>query len=69
MIRRVIGVGLKHYMSDDSDDYYVEMLDFFGNVDEARAFAQEVREEYPDSDVFFGLFVYECYDDLVEVEE
>lgn len=69
MIRRVIGVGIKIYNSDDPDDYGVEMLGYFVNVDEARSFARDVREEYPDCDVFFGSFIRESNDDLTEVDD
>lgn len=64
MIRRVIGVGLKIYMSDDPEDYYVDYLNYFVNVDQARAYVQELREEFPAGEVFCGSFIRDCCDDL-----
>ena len=55
-------------MSDNPDDYYVDLLDYFVNVQSARAYMHELREEFPDGDIFCGSFVTECTDDLTELK-
>lgn len=57
MMERVIAVGIKNYNSEDPVDYGFDILGYFVNVDEARNFARDVHEEYPDCDVFLGSFI------------
>lgn len=60
-MRYVYGVGIKRTLSDDPTDYFVDMIDFFTNREEARAFLAEVRAEYSDCECFYGIYLVENF--------